>query len=104
MTVMPIWRLSPVDLTDPNWQASSHRAATLVRAVDEEEARALAQEAFGVKTRFAPGVGVIAPPWLRAELVGVERVRDAPYDSEGPSEVLEPSFAQDLEGQPRQKR
>ena len=100
---MPIWRLSPVDLTDPNWRASSHRAAALVRAADEEEARALAQETFGVKTGFAPGAGVTAPPWLRAELVKAERVRDAPYASEGPPEVLEPSFAQDLQAQPRHK-
>jgi len=24
---MPIWRLSPVNLSDPNWLASSHRGA-----------------------------------------------------------------------------
>ena len=29
---MPLYKLSPADLSDPNWQASSHRAAAIVRA------------------------------------------------------------------------
>lgn len=100
---MRIWRLSPIDLSDPNWEASAHRGPAIVRAEDEEEARNLAQETFGVKTRFAPGAGIIAPPWQRAELVTAEIVTDSPFEPEGPAEVLQPSFAQDLEAQPRKK-
>lgn len=44
---MPIWRLIPVDLTDPNWEASSHHAPVVVRARHAERARAIAQRAFG---------------------------------------------------------
>lgn len=100
---MPIWRLCPVDISNPNWEASAHRAPAIVRAVDEREARNLAQEAFGVKTRFAPGSGIIAPPWERPEFVAAEIVPDSPYEPEGPPGVLQPSLARDLEAQPPKK-
>jgi hypothetical protein len=89
---MPLWRLQPLDLSDPSWEASSHRGLVMVRAPDEEAARDEAQRAFGVKTRFSPGAGVKMPPWQRAALVSAERVRDERYEEEGPTEVLEPAF------------
>jgi hypothetical protein len=89
---MPLWKLQPLDLSDPNWEASSHRGLVIVRAPDEEEARDVAQRAFGVKTRFSPGAGVQAPPWTRAALVAAERTEDERYEQEGPSAVLQPSF------------
>jgi hypothetical protein len=91
-TAVALWKLTPLDLKDPNWEASSHRAMTIVRAPDEEAARDAAQAAFGVKTGFQPGAGVKAPPWRRASLVTAERIEDPRYDAEGPAEVLEPSF------------
>jgi hypothetical protein len=52
---MTIWQLSPVDLSDPNWQASSHRGPAIVRAPDEKTARDVAQSAFGVtKVQASP--------------------------------------------------
>ena len=101
---MPIWRLSSIDLADPSWQASSHHGPAMVRARDEDEARDIAQAAFGVKTGFPPGVGIIAPPWRRPDLVGAEICHDSPHDSDGASEILEPSFARDLEGESRKNR
>lgn len=89
---MPIWKLTPIDLSDPDWEASSHRGLAIVRADDEEAAREAAQEAFGVKTGFRPGEGIKAPPWKRPALVEAERIKDARYDPEGPTEVLDPSF------------
>ena len=89
---MPLWKLQPLDLSDPNWEASSHRGVVIVRAPDEETARDEAERAFGVKTRFAPGEGLKAPPWKRDSLVSAERVRDQRYEEEGPAEVLEPAF------------
>lgn len=89
---MRIWKLTPLDLADPDWEASSHRGFAIIRAPDEESARDLAQEAFGVKTGFRPGAGIKAPPWKRAALVRAERITDARYDPEGPEGVLEPSF------------
>ncbi len=89
---MPIWRLTPVDLTDPDWGASSHRGFALVRARDEEEAREAAAAAFDVPTRFEPGRGVLAPPWKRPRLVTAEVIEDPRFEAEGPAEVLDPSF------------
>jgi hypothetical protein len=89
---MALWRLQPLDPADPSWEASSHRGVVIVRAPDEETARAEAQRAFGVKTRFSPGAGVKAPPWLRPALVAAEPIHDPRYDEDGPSEILDPSF------------
>lgn len=89
---MPLWKLTPVDLTDPHWEASSHRAMAIVRAPDEQTARDIAQQAFGVKTRFEPGHGVKAPPWRRTSLVKAEEVDDARYEADGPTEILEPTI------------
>jgi hypothetical protein len=98
---MAIWRLSPVDLSDPNWEASSHRAAVIVRAPDEKTAREVAEAAFGVETRFRPGSGIVAPPWKRAKLVTAERITDERFEADGPSAVLSPSFNSDLRAQER---
>jgi len=93
---MPIWRLIPVDLADPNWEASSHRAPAVVRAPDEAAARAVAEAAFGVRSRFAATKGMRVPPWSRSGLVRAALVEDSIHAADGPNEVLEPSFDQDL--------
>lgn len=98
---MPIWKLSPVDLKDPNWEASSHRGAAIVRARDQEEARRTAAKAFDVKVGFKPGQGVKAPPWRRPDLVRVEPIEDARFDPEGPADVLDPSFPEAPSPRPR---
>ena len=88
---MPLWQLKPVDLTDPNWDASAYRGIAIVRAGNEGLARKAAQDAFGVKTGFRPHGRVTAPPWKRPGLVTAEIVEDARYDPEGPTEILYPS-------------
>jgi hypothetical protein len=93
---MAIWRLIPVDLDDPSWLTSAHRGPTLVRASDESSARQTAQEAFGLPQRFRPGKGTPVPPWKRPEHVRAERLEASIYPTDGPAEVLEPSFAADL--------
>lgn len=89
---MPVWRLVPIDLSDPNWQASSHRGFAIVRAGTEQRARKVAEEAFAVKTRFPPHRRATTPPWLRGALVRAEIVEDPCYAPSGPEEVLEPTF------------
>jgi hypothetical protein len=91
-SAMPLWKLRPLDLSDPNWEASSHRGVVIVRAPDEETARDEAERAFGVKTRFSPGERAKAPPWKRASLVSAARIWDQRYEEDGPTEVLEPAF------------
>ncbi|OFW72274.1 MAG: hypothetical protein A2W02_03915 [Alphaproteobacteria bacterium RBG_16_64_48] len=89
---MPVWRLIPIDLDDPNWEASAHRGLVVVRAPSEASAREEAEAAFGVPTRFRPGKGMRVPPWMRSELVRAEIIDTPVYPAEGPTEVLEPSF------------
>ena len=89
---MLVWKLMPTDLSDPNWEASSHRGVALVRAPDETAARDAAAKAFDVPTRFPPRGGAKFPPWRSAALVEAKRVDDPRYDSEGPTEVLDPGF------------
>jgi hypothetical protein len=101
---MPVWRLVPVDLLDPNWEASSHRGPVVVRAPDEASARATAEAAFGVKSRFAPGEGMKVPPWTRPELVRVVLLEQSIHPAEGLTEVLEPSFDRDIASRPPVKK
>ncbi len=89
---MPLWQLSPVEPAEPCWEASSYRGRVLVRARDEAQARDVAEKAFGVKTRFNPGRGVLAPPWTRPNQVKAEIVVDARYEPDGPAEVLYPKL------------
>lgn len=93
---MPLWKLHPIDLSDPNWEMSSHRDVVVVRAADEERARDVAQQAFGVKRGFPLKGGVTAPPWKRPQLVSAELIKDSRWEDEGPDAVLMPSFAADL--------
>jgi hypothetical protein len=89
---MPIWRLTPIDAEDLNWESSSHRGLVVVRAPNEASAREAAEKAFGVPTRFPPGKGMRVPPWMRSELVRAEIIDSPIYPAEGPTEVLEPFF------------
>lgn len=89
---MPVWKLIPTDLADPNWEASSHRGAAVVRAPNEEAARKAAAEAFDVPTHFPPRAGAKFPPWHSPALVRAEQIEDARYEAKGPTEVLDPVF------------
>jgi len=88
---MPLWELSPVDLLDAAWEASSYRGKVIVRARDEAAAREAAARAFAVKTRFKPGVGITAPPWKRPALVKAAISKGDRYAAEGPTEILYPA-------------
>jgi hypothetical protein len=89
---MPVWKLMPIDLLDPNWEASSHRGAVIVRAPDEAAARSAAGRAFDVATRFPPRGGAKFPPWHSSALVSAEPIDDARYDAKGPTAILDPVF------------
>ena len=86
---MTVWILRPVDLADPNWEASSHRGPVMVRAPNARKAQAIAARAFDIKTGFR-SKGMRFPPWQRSALVSIARVHDPRFDEEGATEVLEP--------------
>lgn len=89
---MRVWKLTPVDLSDPNWEASSHRGPAVVRAASEAAARAAAAASFDVPTHFPPRGGAKFPPWLSPSLVRAEEIEDPRYEAKGPTEVLDPAF------------
>jgi hypothetical protein len=89
---MPVWKLTPTDLADPNWEASSHRGPAVVRAPNEAAARKAAAEAFDVATHFPPRGGAKFPPWHSPALVKAERIEEARYEAKGPTEILDPRF------------
>jgi hypothetical protein len=89
---MPVWKLTPIDLLDPNWEASSHRGTVVVRAPDEAAARTAAAETFDVATRFPPRGGAKFPPWHSSALVNAELIEDARYEAKGPTAILDPVF------------
>jgi hypothetical protein len=101
---MFIWKLTPVAIDDPLWLASSHRAPVVVRAPDEESARAAAQQQFGVAARFPAGTGIVGAPWKRPNLVRAEILEESRHPIDGPLAVLEPAFETDLSAQPPPKR
>jgi hypothetical protein len=101
---MFIWKLTPLDTDDPIWLASSHRAPVIVRAPDEESARAAAQQEFGVAARFPAKAGIVAAPWTRANLARAEIVKGSRHTTDGPIALLEPSFETDLAARPPPKR
>jgi hypothetical protein len=100
---MLIWKLTPVSTDDPTWQASAHKGPLIIRAPDEESAREVAQKRFGLPTRFPPGTGVTATPWKRTNLAVAKIVEHSRHQTNGPLEVLEPSFETDLKAQPSPK-
>lgn len=87
---MPVYRLIPVDPSDPAWQASAHRGGALVRAGSEGRARELALLAFAVAVDVRAGRGQ-TPPWRDPGKVHARVAGDVPYPADGPEGVLEPA-------------
>ncbi len=89
---MSIWKLTPVDPSDPSWRASSYCGAVVVRATNERIARRTAARAFSIASRFPPRAGISPPPWLRPSLVRAESITSPLYAPDGGPEVLEPKL------------
>ena len=88
---MPLYRLTPINLNDPNWRSSIHRDAAVVRASSEEQARSLASKAFDTTLApSSPGGKIAAPRWHHPHAVRAEVIRDQRYGPEGPAGILEP--------------
>jgi hypothetical protein len=91
---MPVYRLVPLEPDDPEWRASAHRGAAVVRARDEDEARRLASRAFRRPVARQEGDIVLGSLWRQPYAVRAETLEDGPYPAEGPAAVLEPKAAQ----------
>ncbi|MGE4193063.1 MAG: hypothetical protein AB7E51_06720 [Pseudodesulfovibrio sp.] len=88
---MPVYELAPIDLTAPDWRASTHHAPCLVRANNEQNARLAATLAFVIAVRHEPGADTAINPWNQEDMVEAHLVAEHGFDEEGPQVVLAPT-------------
>jgi transcriptional regulator with XRE-family HTH domain len=88
-----IWRLTPIDPSNENWEASTWRGSVVVRAPTERIARWRAKIAFVIATRRRPGQTILMCPWGFANFVRAEEVQDSSYQIDGPTAILDPATA-----------
>ena len=87
---MPVFRLSPVDPTHPDWKASTHNDECQVRAPSEEAARDIAHKEFRKAASKEPGETVPISPWKNLDLVRAEVMGESGHREEGPDQILVP--------------
>ncbi len=89
---MPLWKLTPIDMENPNWEASTHKGEVIARAETEEKARSLCVSAFGTgATKGHVGATIIPyPPWKYPEHVLCQLTEIDIYEAEGPDAIFEP--------------
>jgi hypothetical protein len=85
---MPIYRLTPRDVTAPLWAASNYVGPAVIRATTEREARQAAMQGFG---KALPGMPWHTNPWRQLSLVTCEQWVDSGYPETGPTAILEPA-------------
>ena len=91
---MALWKLKPLDPSDPNWEASTFKNELIVRALDSRIARLLAARAFGIATEHRPGEAVKIVPWDYSGLVSCEQVEATEaYSEEGDQGIVYPDEA-----------
>lgn len=74
---MPLWRLTPIDLSDPQWQHTQPKPI-LVQGQDEREARQLAKYQTLEFTPVVPGRKItFSNPWQDSGLTTCEQVPDS---------------------------
>ncbi|SRR5260221_14755252 len=96
---MALWKLTPIDVANRNWEASTIKAPAIIRAPTEEIARAAASAAFQIATFLEPGTEMRHPPWKDPGLVNAETIEDARWPSTGDVAILDPPhFNKEIEG------
>ena len=92
-TVMPIWRLEPINPDDHHWQASTYAGPLTVRAADEDKAREVASSQLRISAEKPPGAEVPRTPWLYLWLSTCKRIEASELEEDGPDTILEPEEA-----------
>lgn len=87
---MPIWKLEPVDLNSEHWATSTHRGAAIVRAANEQRARAVATSAFIIEAPVLASRKTLYTPWAQPELVRCSCHEGSDFAESGPEAVLVP--------------
>ena len=87
---MKIWKLSPLNLDFAGWCCSIHKDEAIVRAEDEEEARNIATQNFGIFAEKVPCQETPHNPWNDSTVVKCIELDNSKYSTDGPAELLEP--------------
>jgi len=87
---MKIWKLSPLDLDFAGWCCSTYQGDAIVRAEDEEEARNIATQNFGILAEKVPGSETPLNPWNDSTIVKCIELDNSNYSTDGPAKLLEP--------------
>lgn len=89
-TAMNIWKLSPVDLSHPNWEASTLKREITVRAENEIQAREIATMKTAIATSRTLGRELRFPPWKSHETAACFIDASEKYPSDGVPGILDP--------------
>ena len=87
---MPLWKLTPTDLTDRNWETSSHKGDVIVRAQSEKRAREIVANAYEGKGDSLPGGEPLYSPWKNIHLVTCVRFETTELPLHGAELILVP--------------
>lgn len=71
---MPIFELTPTDISDPDWETSVHRDGCRIHAKDEHSARLYATRQFGIATKKVTGQYTKIVPWAQEDKVAVTEI------------------------------
>ena len=87
---MKIWKLTPVDLEFAGWCCSIHKGDAIVRAEDEQKARRIATQQFGViAEKVSSCQETPHNPWFDSTVVKCNELDNSKYSTDGPAELLE---------------
>ena len=87
---MPLWKLTPTDLTDRNWETSSHTEEVIVRARSEQRAREIVTKAYLVKDDTLAEGEPLYSPWGNIHLVTCARFETKDFPLLGAESILMP--------------
>ena len=88
---MKIWNLSPLDIHFAGWCCSRYQGDAIVRAEDEEEARNIATQHFGILAKkVSSSQETPRSPWNDSTVVKCIELGNSKYSTDGPAELLEP--------------
>ncbi len=91
---MKIWKLTPLDQNQYDWEASEYTGEVIVRAESEERARKFVSDRFWRAAGKPTSADlVIVPLWERQDVVSVVEVKDGGYSKAGSEEILDPEEA-----------
>ena len=90
-TPMKLWILAPAPdkLNSSHWKASTYTGETIIRAINENAARDLADERFH-QIGEIDDQNTTHSPWLQPDIVLCKEYEGAEFDQKGGPAILQP--------------